>query len=135
MKKLQECYVLLMLVVSLPMIMSCSKDDDDTPQGTELVKQAIGTWMCTDSRDIQQNGMYYDGLMVGKQVTIKSDGTFTSTASTFGYSGTYTVSGNKITAKSTSGTFVIIVSVKGNTMTWDGTASNGVRFNYTFIRE
>ena len=28
MKKLQECYVLLMLVVSLSMITSCSKDDD-----------------------------------------------------------------------------------------------------------
>ena len=125
----------MLIAMMLPLVTSCSKDSEESASGADLVSQAVGTWMCTESRDIQQNGVYYDGLMVGKQVTIKSDGTFTSTAPTFGYSGTYTVSGNKITAKSSSGTFVITVSIKGNTMTWNGTASNGVRFNYTFIRE
>ncbi len=96
---------------------------------------AIGTWMCVESIDTQQNGASYSGLMIGKQVTINSDRTFTSTASSFGYSGTYTISGNKITAKSSSGTFVVTVSVVGDKMTWNGTASNGVRFKYVFVRE
>lgn len=125
--------MLMAMVMSL--MTSCSKESDNSAQDGELIKQAVGTWMCTESTDTQQNGTSYSGLMIGKQVTIKSDGTFTSTASTFGYSGTYTVSGNKITAQSSSGTFVITVSVKGNSMNWSGTASNGVRFNYTFIRE
>ena len=134
MKQLKIWSMMMLMVMMMPLTTSCSKDNDDA-HDADLIAQAVGTWMCTESRDIQQNGTYYDGLMVGKQVTIKSDGTFTSTASTFGYSGTYTVSGNKITAKSSSGTFVVTVSVRGNNMTWNGTASNGVRFNYTFIKE
>ncbi|MBQ8715340.1 MAG: lipocalin family protein [Prevotella sp.] len=54
-------------------------------------------------------------------VTIKNNGTYTSTASTFGYSGTYTISGNSITAKSDSGdTFVVTVTISGDKMTWNG---------------
>lgn len=135
MNKLRIWSMMMLVAMMLPLVASCSKDSDDSAQDGELISQAVGTWMCTASRDTQTNGLSYDGLMLGKQITIKSDGTFTSTAPTFGYSGTYTVSGNKITAKSSSGTFVITVSIKGNTMTWNGTASNGVRFNYTFIRE
>ena len=135
MNKLKTWSMMMLVAMMLPLVTSCSKDSDDSPQDGELISQAIGTWMCTASRDTQTNGLSYDGLMVGKQVTIKSDGTFTSTAPTFGYTGTYTVSGNKITAKSSSGTFVVTVSIKGDTMTWNGTASNGVRFNYTFVRE
>ena len=125
----------MLMAMMLPLVTSCSKDSDDSPQNGELINQAVGTWMCIGSRDTQTNGLSYDGLMLGKQITIKSDGTFTSTAPTFGYTGTYTVSGNKITAKSSSGTFVITVSIRGNSMNWSGTASNGVRFNYTFVRE
>lgn len=125
----------LLTMLALPVMTSCSEDSDDGPQGTDLVKQAIGSWMCTESRDTQQNGVYYDGLMVGKEVTINSDGTYTSTAPTFGYLGTYTISGNQITAKSSSGTFVMTVSIKGNKMTWTGTASNGVTFRYVFTKE
>ena len=125
----------MLMAMMLPLVTSCSKDSEESASGADLVSQAVGTWMCTASRDTQTNGLSYDGLMLGKQITIKSDGTFTSTAPTFGYTGTYTVSGNKITARSSSGTFVVTVSIKGDTMTWNGTASNGVRFNYTFVRE
>lgn len=31
--------------------------------------------------------------------------------------------------------FVVTVSVRGDIMKWNGTASNGVRFNYSFVRE
>ena len=134
MKKLKLWSMLLLMM--MPVIVSCSSDDDDNgAQGTELVRQAVGTWMCTESTDSSM-GQSYKGLMVGKQVTIKSDGTYTSTAPTFGYTGTYTIKGNTITAKSSSGdTFVVNVSVSGNKMTWSGTASNGTTFRYVFVRE
>lgn len=135
MNKLRIWSMMMLMVMTMSLTMGCSKDSDDSPKDSELVKQAVGTWMCTESTDTQQNGASYSGLMIGKQVTINSDGTFTSTASTFGYSGTYTISGNKITAKSSSGTFVVTVSIAGDRMTWDGTASNGVRFKYVFVRE
>jgi hypothetical protein len=126
--------MLMLVVLLMPLTMSCSSDDDGA-KGEDLVKQAVGTWMCTKSTD-SAAGQSYDGLMVGKQVTINANGTYTSTASSFGYSGTYTISGNKITAKSSSGaTFVVNVSISGDTMTWNGTASNGTSFRYIFIRE
>ena len=124
----------MLVMMALAVFASCSKDDDNSPQGSELVSKAIGTWMCTYSLD-SGNGNSYEGLMVGKEVSIKSDGTYTSTAPTFGYTGTYTISGNTITAKSSSGTFLVTVSISGNQMTWSGTASNGTTFRYVFKKE
>lgn len=133
MKQLKNLGILL-LVTMMAVVTSCSSDDDGA-KDSELVKQAVGTWMCTESTD-SAAGQTYNGLMVGKQVTINSDGTYTSTASTFGYNGTFTISGNKITAKSSTGaTFVVTVNISGDTMTWNGTASNGTTFRYIFIRE
>ncbi len=128
---------MLLAILMIPMMVSCGGDDekDSTPSGDDLIIKATGTWMCTQSVDTQ-NGKSYQGLMVGKEVTISSNGTYTSTASTFGYSGTYTVNGNKITAHSDAGsTFLINVSISGDRMTWDGTANNGVSFRYIFERE
>ena len=128
---------MLLTILMIPLMVSCGSDDekDSTPSGDDLIIKASGTWMCTQSVDTQ-NGKSYQGLMVGKEVTISPNGTYTSTASTFGYSGTYTVSGNKITAHSDAGgTFLINVSISGDRMTWDGTANNGVSFRYIFERE
>lgn len=115
---------------------SCSSDNtDDGLSGNELVTEVIGTWMCTDSEDSFM-GYLVKGEMVGKEVTINRNGTYTSTAPSFGYSGTYTVKGNSVTAKSSDGnTFMITVSVHGDRMTWNGTASVGTTFKYTFVRE
>lgn len=127
----------LMIVVMMSLVLvSCGGDDsDDGSRGNELVTKAVGTWMCTSSTD-SARGASVDGLMVGKQITINNNGTYTSTASTFGYSGTYTVKGNSITAKSENGdTFVVTVTISGDKMTWNGTASNGTSFHYVFIRE
>lgn len=139
MKQLKFLSILMLVLMMMPAMVSCGDDNSDAvgggPSGSELKSRAIGTWMCTQSNDTAM-GYSYDGLMVGKQVTINSDGTYTSTASTFGYEGTYVVNGNKITAKSSKGdTFVVNVNINGNTMTWDGTASNGTTFHYVFIRE
>ena len=120
----------LMMVVMLGFgFVSCSNDDDDS-----LETKAVGTWMCTNSTDVYM-GYTSDGLLVGAQVTIKGDGTYTSTASSFGSYGTYTIKGNSITAKNLDGeTFVVKVNVSGDKMTWEGTSSTGVTFKYIFTR-
>lgn len=135
-KQIKLWGMMMVMLMMAPLMVACGGDDsDDGSRGNELVTKAIGTWMCTSSTD-SARGMSYDGLMVGKQVTIKNNGTYTSTASTFGYSGTYTISGNSITAKSDSGdTFVVTVTISGDKMTWNGTASNGTTFRYVFTRE
>ena len=66
-------------------------------------------------------------------VTIKNDGTYTSTSSDFGTSGSYTISGNKIIANSISGSmFDITVTFSGDNMTWNGVTNNGITFKYVF---
>ena len=128
---------MMLTILMVPMMIACGGDDekDNTPSGDDLIIKASGTWMCTQSVDAM-NGQSLQGLMVGKEITINPNGTYTSTAPTFGYSGTYTVSGNKITAHSDAGgTFIINVSISGDRMTWEGTASNGVSFRYIFERE
>ena len=136
MKNLKILSIMLSILI-IPLMVSCGDNDekDGSPSGDDLIIKASGTWMCTQSVDTQ-NGQSYQGLMVGKEITINPNGTYTSTAPTFGYSGTYTVSGNKITAHSDAGgTFIINVSISGDRMTWDGTANNGVSFRYIFERE
>lgn len=136
MKQLKIWSMMILMLMAMPIMVACSNDDkiDDGARGENLVAEAVGTWMCIQSTDSQ--GSYsVDGLMVGKEVTIKSNGTFTSTSPTFGATGTYSVSGNQITARSSAGTFVVTVTISGNKMTWKGTASNGTTFHYVFQRE
>ena len=110
---------------------SCSKDDVVEPLN---VQDAVGTWICTESHDTSY-GQTYDGLLVGALITIMDNGTYTSTASTFGKTGTYVIKENTITAKNESDdTFVVTVCIKNNRMTWDGTSSTGVNFQYVFKR-
>ena len=128
-------YFLSALLFSVSLI-SCGDDNgNSSASGDNLISQAVGTWMCTQSTDTQQ-GNSYSGMMVGKEVSIFANGTYTSTGASFGYSGTYSVSGNKITTHSDNGgTFVITVNISGDRMEWNGTASNGVTFRYIFERE
>ena len=116
MKQLKNWSILMLMVMAMPLMVACGSDGDSGPSGDELKSKAIGTWMCTQSTD----------EAMGQ----------TSTASTFGLKGSYTVNGNKITAKSENGaTFVVTVTINGNTMNWNGTASNGTTFHYVFTRE
>lgn len=122
--------MLLPMMAMMSVLSACSSDDDDTID----INEAAGLWMCTQSKDTYQ-GKTYDGLLVGAEIYIMNNGTYTSTASTFGNKGTYVLSGNQITAKSSAGTFVVTAKVKGDKMTWDGTSSTGVSFEYVFQRE
>lgn len=111
---------------------SCSKNDDDDniPSTPITVSQVVGSWMCTASEDTY-DGHTESNLLVGVTVTLNADGTFSSTGYTIGR-GTWTLRGNEVTARSNMGTFVLNASLSGNTMKWVGTASNGVKFRYTF---
>lgn len=125
--------ILVMLVVSVTAMVftSCSSDDDgDGSKGFD-VQEVFGTWTCTASID-KEDGQTITGYMVGKTITIKEDGKFTSTSSSIG-NGTWLFNANQITATNTSGdTFYITLVVSGNTMKWNGTSSQGVSFNYTW---
>lgn len=123
----------IMLVSTLGLgLSSCSKDDENVEPLN--IADAVGTWMCVESSDTSY-GETYDGLLVGAQITINSNGTYTSTASSFGTTGSYVVNENTITARNKRGdTFVVKVTIKDNRMTWEGTASTGVKFRYLFNR-
>ena len=128
---------ILLFVMMMPFVASCGGDDEKSEviSDGDLISKAIGTWICTQSIDTQ-SGQSYQGMMIGKEITIYANGTYTSTAQSFGYTGIYSVSGNTITAKSNSGgTFVFSVTFSGTKMIWEGTANNGVSFKYTFNRE
>ena len=128
-------------IISVLLVASCSSSNGNELQTSEegsnetLLSQAIGTWMCTKSTDVQGTNTY-NNLMIGKEITIYPNRTFSSTAETIGYSGSFTINGNKITAKNNNGdTFLINVSFSGDKMYWEGTSSQGISFNYTFERE
>lgn len=121
----------IMLVSALSVTFTSCGDDDDAVDPLN-VQDAVGTWICVESHDTSY-GQTYDGLLVGALITIMDNGTYTSTAPSFGENGTYVVKENTITAKNSSGdTFVVTVSVKNNRMTWEGTSSTGVNFQYIF---
>lgn len=121
----------IMLVSTLSLGFASCGDDDETVEPLNI-SDAIGTWICVESQDTSY-GQTYSGLLVGALITIMDDGTYTSTAPSFGESGTYVVKGNTITARNKEGdTFVVTVTVKDKRMTWNGTASTGVNFRYIF---
>lgn len=128
--------IIILFSIASFSIISCGDDDDKTPTITQKnVEDSIGTWMCTSSYDTYQ-GKTYEGLLVGAQIVIKSDGTYTSTADSFGYSGRYVINEDNIIATNNRGeTFVVVAQVNGNKMVWQGTSSRGVSFTYTFARE
>ena len=120
--------IIAMLVVSVTVMFftSCSSDDDDVN-----VQAVTGTWTCTASTD-KMNGQTTTGYMVGESITISEDGKFSSTSSSIG-NGTWTLDGNKISAKNTwNDTFSATLTVNGNAMKWKGPSSRGISFEYTW---
>lgn len=129
-KNVKRWSILMFAVLTMSMLSACGSDDNGE-EGSVDVSKAIGTWFCIASTDRSGNTTMED-LFVGHKVTIKSDNTYTSTSSSFGYSGTYEISGNRIIVETGSGRrFVITASFSGNRMTWNG-SGDGVIFTYTF---
>lgn len=140
MKQLKNKSILMLVITTLMLASACSKDKDNNNESVSApnISQAVGTWMCTESTD-NYLGQSVTGLLVGTEITIMADGTYTSTAksgkSVMGESGTWSINGNIITAKTTGYTFLVTATINENKMIWDGTASNGVNFHYVFLKE
>jgi len=134
MKKLKIWSILLLMAMALPMVVACSSDSGDGDDSSVDVAKAVGSWFCIKSSD-KVDGYTMDDLFVGQSVTINANGSYTSSSSSFGTSGSYQVSGNKIIVVTNSGRrFVISVSFSGNKMTWKG-SGEGVTFTYVFEKE
>lgn len=123
--------IVLPLVMIAPLMTACSNDDKEDEYIIK-VEDAIGKWYCVKSTDIS-GGYTMENLFVGHIVTINGDGTYTSTSSSFGTSGTYAITGNKILVITNDGQrrFVLTVSIKGGSMIWKG-SGEGVTFTYIF---
>ena len=87
MKKFDFYSTLLLMFTLFLLVSACGGDDaggnNGGSNGSNLINQAVGIWMCVESTDAQ-SGTTMSNLMVGKEVEIKNDGTYTSTASSFG---------------------------------------------------
>lgn len=123
----------MLAVVTMAFVTACSSSDDGGGETVDVSK-AVGTWYCVSSTD--RAGEYtMSNLFVGHSVTINSNGTYTSTSSSFGTSGSYKINGNKIVVNTNGGrAFMITVSFSGNRMTWNG-SGEGVNFTYVFEKE
>lgn len=141
MNRLKSLTFEVLSIIWVLFVASCSSSNGNEIQTSveenneAMLSLAVGTWMCTKSTDVQ-GADTYNSLLVGKEITIYSNRTYSSTAETIGYSGSFTINGSKITAKNNNGdTFLINVSFSGDNMYWEGTSSRGISFNYTFERE
>lgn len=141
MNRLKSLTFEVLSIIWVLLVASCSSSNGNEIQTSveenneAMLSLAVGTWMCTKSTDVQ-GADTYNNLLVGKEITIYSNRTYSSTAETIGYSGSFTINGSKITAKNNNGdTFLINVSFSGDNMYWEGTSSRGISFNYTFERE
>ena len=124
----------LSVLILVFVFISCNKDGSDDYDKPFDINKAIGTWRCFQSTDTYQ-GQTYQDLIYGKTITIKSDGTYTSTASSLDNTGTYSVNGNIITLKSNGGDRLkIYASINNDKMMWEGTSSTGATFKYNFER-
>lgn len=122
----------MLIVMMMPMMVACSSDKDENTSVD--VSKAVGTWYCIKSTD-SSGGYVVDDLFVGRSVTIKADGTYSSNSTSFGTNGTYTINGNKIVVNTNSGrAFMITVTFSGNNMTWRG-SGEGVTFTYVFEKK
>ena len=134
MKKYLRILLLAVIAVCSFTIVSCGDDDDDKNKAGEITEM-YGLWVCITSEDSWQGYIAKDQF-VGEELTINSDGTYTSTAESFGYTGKWSVSGNSFVAKTSYGKSITATfSVSGNYMTLSGKTNEGVTFNYHFKRK
>lgn len=132
MKKYFVMLMFAMMAVFGLTFVSCG-DDDENKSGE--ITEMYGLWVCITSEDSWEGYIAKDQF-VGEELTINSDGTYTSTAESFGYVGKWSVSGNSFVAKTSYGkTIKATFSVSGSYMTLSGKTNEGVSFNYHFKRK
>lgn len=131
MEKIKNFSVAILMAFVSVCFLACSKSSDDPVD----VASVVGSWVCIASTDSWDGGST-TGYMVDEVLTVKSDGTYQSTSSSMGLSGTWTLTGNSFSAKSSSGRiFNASVSVSSTTLQMNGSTNDGYKFNYTFKKK
>ena len=103
--------------------------------GKQLENTLVGTWKCSSSTTTFHGATYTDYLK-NTLLTVNADGTFTSTSSDIGKSGTWKQTNDTITLSSTDGGIVTLsFSLNYNTLTVQGNNSKGETFECVFIRQ
>jgi len=134
MKKIISNLGLLMAIFACTFTFCACSSDDDEPTSADITL-AYGTWVCTSSTDTNGSD-YLKDLFVGETLTINSDKTYTSSSSSIGRTGTWSVSGNTFIATSSTGKSVSATFAVNSTMLkLSGKASNGYSFDYTFSKK
>ena len=138
MKKILMMAALMVLTLSMAMT-SCSKDDENETTVVDNLSQVVGTWICTASSDswtTEKGSGSGENLLVGQTLTIKSDGTYSSSSYDFGRSGTWNVQGGNFSASSSSGRVMSgTISLDGGQMRLKGSTTDGYKFDYKFSKQ
>ena len=101
------------------------------PLTYSLAQTYVGTWICISSVDVVE-GETINNYMKGKSLTVKDDGTYTSTSDAMG-NGMFIIQGNQFAVQNTDGNiFMGTISLNGNQLVMEGTSSYGVEFRYVF---
>lgn len=122
----------IMMVAMLSVgLASCDKVDDfSTPVSKSDI---VGIWKFTQSTDYSSSGSVKEGALKGKTIIFEDYDVYNA-SSTYLYSGTYTLSANKLILRSNrGGKYTIKVAIKnaGRKMLMEGSADNGATFSYT----
>ncbi len=132
MNKIYSIFLILFAIIFCIFLISCGKDAEEDYDENFDINKTIGEWYCVQSSDTYNGQTQFD-LKVDETVKINGDGTYSSSLSNFGYSGTYTYEGNYITLKSKTGvTSTVLVSIVDDIMLWKGSYSVGKVFSYSF---
>ena len=101
----------------------------------DSVTTLVGIWKCTSSITTFKGGTYTD-VLKGETLTINSDGTFKSTTSHIGKSGTWLQKDNTLYVSSTDGGKITLeFLLSATTLEVKGSNDAGESFNCTFVKE
>lgn len=103
--------------------------------GNEGTPTLVGVWKCTSSTSTYKGGTYTD-VLKGETLTINSDGTFKSTTSYIGKSGTWLQKDNTLFVSSTDGGNIFLdFTLSATTLIVKGSNDTGESFDCTFVKE
>ena len=136
---MKKAFVYLMMALLTMPFVACGSDDDDDTTVVDNLSQVVGTWVCTASTDswtTEKGSGSGENLMVGETLTIKADGSYSSSSYDFGRTGTWAVQGGTFSASTSSGrTMSGRISLSGGTMRIQGSTNDGYKFDYRFAKQ
>lgn len=103
--------------------------------GNITTSTLVGVWKCTSSTSTYKGGTYAD-VLKGETLTIYSNGTFNSTTSWIGKSGTWSQKDNILYVSSPDGGNITLeFTLSSTTLKVKGTNDAGESFDCTFVKE